>query len=310
MGTPRFAVPSLDILLSHGYDVVSVVTVPDKKKGRGQQVAFSDVKTCALSKNLPVLQPASLKDEQFRQQLEELKPDLIVVVAFRILPSSIYTIPKHGSINVHASLLPKYRGAAPINWAIMNGEKETGVTTFFLQDKVDTGNIILQSKTPIGNEETYGELYERLSIIGADALIETVRKIETGAARPLQQDESLASPAPKIFKDDCLISWNRPAEKIFNFIRGLSPQPAAFTFLNSKSIKILKVRVIPEKPASLPAEIEIQNKKLFVSASDHFLEILELQPEGKKKMDAASFLNGIDKSKAGFFSDVFDQPTE
>lgn len=302
MGTPEFAVPSLDTLFNNGYEIVSVVTVPDKKKGRGQQVSFSEVKNYAVLKGIPVLQPEKLKDESFRRQIEELKPDLIIVVAFRILPKSIYTIPKYGSINLHASLLPKYRGAAPINWAIINGENETGVTTFFLQDKVDTGNIILQTATSIGEEETFGELYERLSKIGTKTLLETVQMIEAGNVKPLQQDERLASPAPKIFKDDCLVSWEQPAKKIFNFIRGLSPYPAAFSYLNGKSVKILKTRAVSNKPASLPGEIEIVGKNMYVSAADYFLEIIELQPEGKKKMDTASFLNGVDKAKVGSFS--------
>ena len=221
MGTPDFAVPSLEILLKNNFTVSAVVTTPDKPRGRGQQVSFTPVKEFALKHSITVLQPDSLKDPLFISQLTALQPDLFVIVAFRILPKEVYTIPEKGSFNLHASLLPKYRGAAPINWAIINGDNESGVTTFFLQDKVDTGNIILQSRVPIIGEMSAGELHDALSDIGSKAVLETVQLIESGNADAKQQDNTVASPAPKIFKETCRINWNQPMETVHNFIRGL-----------------------------------------------------------------------------------------
>src|SRR5690606_2814596 len=200
-------------ILKNGYEIPAVVTVPDRKKGRGLQESYSDVKSYALEKGLRVLQPEKLKDEEFVQALKDIAPDVIVVVAFRILPKEVYTIPKLGSFNLHASLLPKYRGAAPINWALINGETETGVTTFFLQDKVDTGNVILQKKVKIDEDDTAGTLHNKLAFIGKEAVLETVRKIEAGDVKIFPQDDALASPAPKIFKDDCRIDWNQRDRK-------------------------------------------------------------------------------------------------
>lgn len=299
MGTPDFAVPSLEILLKNKYNVVAVVTAPDKPRGRGQQVSFTPIKEFSLKHSLPILQPDLLKDPHFIYQLSSLKSDLFVIVAFRILPKEVYTIPTKGSFNLHASLLPKYRGAAPINWAIINGEKESGVTTFFLQDKVDTGNIILRQSVAISQEMNAGELHDTLSATGAKAVLETVQLIGNGKADPIQQDDSLASPAPKIFRETCRIDWDQPAEKVHNFIRGLSPYPAAWTVLEGKTIKIYKSRVRQNGDSGLKVHgsgtgsvIVENNNRLFVKTSDDWLEILEVQQEGKKRMTAEEFLRG------------------
>ncbi|MBS1516205.1 MAG: methionyl-tRNA formyltransferase [Bacteroidetes bacterium] len=294
MGTPQFAVPSLDILIKNGHEIISVVTVPDKPKGRGQKVGISDVKQYALEHNLPVLQPVKLKDENFLNELRALQPDLIIVVAFRILPSVIFDIPKHGIFNLHGSLLPKYRGAAPINWAIINGDKETGVTTFFLKEKVDTGNIILQAKLEIGENDTFGEIYEKLSGIGANLVLETVREIENSNVKVMEQKEEHASPAPKIFKEDCRIDWSKSVEKIHNLVRGLSPHPAAWTTFQDKVLKIYTTLKTSEKFSGEPGSLIKEGRKLFVNTNDYLLEILELQLEGKKRMKTIDFLNGVE----------------
>lgn len=293
MGTPSFAVPSLKILLENKFDIASVVTIPDKKKGRGQIVTFSEVKKFADEKNLNLLQPENLKDDNFINAIKKLNPDLIIVVAFKILPKEIFTIPKYGSVNLHASLLPKYRGAAPINWAIINGEKETGVTTFFLKEKVDTGNIIVQEKTSIEANDDAGTLHDKLSALGAQVILKTVNLISSGNIKPLKQDDTLASPAPKLFKEDCLINWNQEAVKVQNFIRGLSPYPAAYSFVKGKIIKVYKSLVSKIKTEIPPGLALIKEKKLFVSSKDYFIEIIELKHEGKRRMTALDFLNGI-----------------
>jgi len=297
MGTPQFAVPSLDILRKNGHDILAVVTVPDKPKGRRQKLGISDVKQYALDNNLKILQPVKLKDENFINGIKELNPDLIIVVAFRILPPAVYNIPKHGSFNLHASLLPKYRGAAPINWAIINGDKETGATTFFLQEKVDTGNIILQEKINIGENDTFGEIYENLSWIGARLVLETVSEIEKGEVKIQEQKDEHSSPAPKIFKEDCRIDWSKLSEEIHNFVRGLSPHPGAFTTLDGKVFKIYSALKTEIKSSSPAGTLMKEGKKLFVNTNDNLLEILELQPEGKKKMKAIDFLNGMNMGK-------------
>ena len=298
MGTPDFAVPSLEILLQNNFMVSAVVTAPDKPRGRGQQVSFTPVKECALKHSIPVLQPDSLKDPQFISALQALDADLFVIVAFRILPREVYTIPKKGSFNLHASLLPKFRGAAPINWAIITGEKESGVTTFFLQDKVDTGNIIIQERTPITEHMNAGELHDVLSLIGSTTVLKTVQMIEQGTAAPLPQDNSLASPAPKIFKETCRIDWNQSSDKVHNFIRGLSPYPAAWTVHDKKVIKIFKCRIEKEQnlvsgpKIQIPGEFFIRESKLCVKTAVSQVEILELQQEGKKRMSADEFIRG------------------
>jgi methionyl-tRNA formyltransferase len=274
---------------------VAVVTAPDKPRGRGQQVSFTPVKECALKHSIPVLQPESLKDPQFISALQAIDADLFVIVAFRILPREVYTIPKKGSFNLHASLLPKFRGAAPINWAIITGEKESGVTTFFLQDKVDTGNIIMQARTPITNTMNAGELHDVLSQIGSEAVLKTVRMIEESTALPLPQDNTLATPAPKIFKETCRIDWNQPSEKVHNFIRGLSPYPAAWTMHRGKMIKIYTAKlsdVRSQMAGMRSGMVSATEKTLSIKTVDGTLDILEVQQEGKKRMGVEEFLRG------------------
>lgn len=296
MGTPEFAVPSLSAIYKSSHELVSVVTIPDKKKGRGQNITFSDVKKFAIAKRIDFLQPDDLTDEVFIEKLRSLKPDIIVVVAFKILPEIIFDIPVHGIFNLHASLLPKYRGAAPINRAIMNGETETGVTTFFLEKKVDTGNVILQQKIPILPEDNAGTLHDKLSELGAEVVMKTIDLIDKSDKNippVIIQNDSLSSKAPKIFKEDCLLSWNDLSVKIHNKIRGLSPYPAAYTRMIDKNIKILKSRLTEIKSESGPGVITISDNKLLVSTKDNLLEIEVLQPEGKNKMSARDFINGL-----------------
>ncbi|MDI6803798.1 MAG: methionyl-tRNA formyltransferase [Bacteroidota bacterium] len=297
MGTPEFAIPSLSLLLENYCDVAAVVTTPDKPQGRGQTLAFSAVKQFALRKELKVLQPESLKDENFISQLKGLNADLFVIVAFRILPSEVFTIPKLGAFNLHASLLPKYRGAAPINWAIINGEKETGVTTFFLQEKVDTGNVILQARLPIKENETAGELHDRLTEIGAEIVLHTVRLIEAGKVKPKSQDDSVATPAPKIFKEHCVIDWNKSALQIHNFVRGLSPSPCAHTHHNGKLIRIFKTKIIDNYTKDQSGKIIDSSKRALVATGEGAIEILELQQEGKRRLSAEEFLRGYHLTK-------------
>lgn len=293
MGTPEFAVRSLSRLHESGTEICAVVTAPDKPKGRGLEMSQSEVKKYAVAKGLNVLQPGNMKSPEFLSQLSELAPDLILIVAFRILPSVVFQFPRSGSVNLHASLLPKYRGAAPINRAIMNGETETGVTTFFLQEKVDTGNIILQEKTSIDADENAGSLHDRLSVIGAELLLKTVKLIESGEKIDLlRQDDSLACQAPKIFRDDCRINWEHPAVKIHNQIRGLSPYPGAFTKLGSKAFKIFESKLGGLKAEGRPGDIILADKKLYVNASDMLLELRSILPEGKRRMNASEFIAG------------------
>jgi methionyl-tRNA formyltransferase len=299
MGTPEFAVPSLKAVANSGNEVVAVVTNLDEPQGRGLKVFPPAVKTAALELGLRTIQVSSLKDTEFIGALEALSPDVMVVVAFRILPHEVYSIPKLGTFNLHASLLPKYRGAAPINWAIINGENETGVTTFFLDDKVDTGKVILQKKIPIGENETAGHLSRRLSSLGAEAVIETLKKIQNGNVGLIEQDNSQTTKAPKITKEDCLIDWSKPAPSVHNFIRGFSPEPGAFTFLGSKMMKIFKsglvsyeLSVISGQQSKEPGSIIIDSGRLFVSCAENVIEVLELQLEGKKKLSSADFLRG------------------
>lgn len=302
MGTPEFAVPSLNILVQKNYDICGVVTVPDKKKGRGLNLSYSDVKKFSMKHSLNILQPDNLRDPEFIKALTDLKPDLILVVAFKILPEEVYTIPVYGSVNLHASLLPKFRGAAPINHALINGETETGVTTFFLKKKVDTGNIILQKKINIEKDDDAGTLHDKLSELGASCVLETVRFIEAGNVIPQIQNDSYASPAPKIFKENCIIDWKQNSCKIHDFIRGLSPYPAAFTFLNNRSVKIFRSALTGNSKKETPGSIVVEDKRLLVSCLDNMIEILELQTEGKKRIPASEFINGLDKSKKLFFT--------
>jgi methionyl-tRNA formyltransferase len=291
-GTPEFAVPSLDVLRKHGYTVSAVVTAPDKPSGRGQRVIYSVVKRYATDNGIPVLQPVDLLDEKFLYGLRSLQPDLMVVVAYRILPPEVYTVPGKGAFNLHASLLPRYRGAAPIHRAIMAGERETGVTTFFLKEKVDTGNIIVQRSCPIGENETAGELHDKLAEIGAETVYETVRLIESGTVRTIPQDDSLASKAPKLTGETGHIDWGQSARSVHNLVRGLSPEPTAYSFFKSDLIKIIRTRIVDEETEETPGTVLRADEKMYVASGRGILEVIELQREGKKRMDAQSFLRG------------------
>ena len=292
MGTPGFAVPSLSTLYEAGHEIAAVVTAVDKPKGRGLELAQSEVKRFAIEKNLKILQPRNLKSQQFLNELSSLSPELIVIVAFRVLPASVFNLPVHRSVNLHASLLPRYRGAAPINRAIMNGDTETGVTTFFLQEIVDTGNIILQEKIRIGDDDNAGTIHDRLSEVGAKLLLKTVEQIESGSVRISEQTDSLATPAPKIFKEDCIINWNQTARQIHNLIRGLSPYPGAFTRLNGKVFKIYSSKLTDISNNESHGIITILDKKLYVNTADFLLELLTVQMEAKKRMSTSDFLSG------------------
>lgn len=294
MGTPDFAVPSLEILVENGFNVVAVITAPDKPKGRGQQLATSPVKDCALKHGIPVLQPTNLKSPEFVEELRSYQANLQIVVAFRMLPEIVWDMPEIGTFNLHASLLPQYRGAAPINWAIINGEKETGVTTFFLKHEIDTGKIIYQEKEPIKHEDTVGDLYLRLMNKGAHLVLKTVKAIETGQYPEIEQDESVdIKHAPKIFRETCEIEWDRPAEKVYDFIRGLSPYPAAWTTLNGKNLKLYNVSVLNKGSNGAPGTLNTDGKSfLNFNTSDGQIAIHELQIEGKRRMDIEEFLRG------------------
>lgn len=302
MGTPEFALPSLSILLENRYEIVGVVTVPDKPAGRGRHILFSPVKNDALARGLAVYQPERLDDPQFLDAIRSLRPDLFAVVAFRILPRVLYSLPRLGSFNLHASLLPKYRGAAPINWAIINGERETGVTTFMLKEKVDTGGIVLQARLPIGPDDTAGDLHDRLAEVGAEIVLHTVRLIDSGKAKPVPQDDSAASPAPKIFPNDCRIDWRKPAVRVHDFIRGLSPKPTAFASHGGTMLKIYRSKQIAEGCRGASGEIVSSDKRLVVATRDGAVEVLELQQQGKKRLSAAEFLRGYRLEKGEMLS--------
>ena len=295
MGTPDFAVESLKALIDAGHNVVGVVTAPDKPAGRGQKLSESAIKEYAQAQGLPILQPLKLKDPEFIAQLQALKPDLQVVVAFRMLPEMVWNLPQQGTVNVHGSLLPNYRGAAPINWAILNGEKETGVSTFKLQHDIDTGDILLQEKMPIGPNETAGELHDRMKIVGTHLLVKTLQEIANGTlkANP-QQLNAETKHAPKLFKADCEIDWNNTAEQIHNQIRGLSPYPTAFTFLGDKTLKIFNAELELDKP-EIPAGTFSTDHKSYLkfAATNGYLSLKEVQLEGKRKMGIDEFLRGV-----------------
>ncbi len=302
MGTPDFAVESLHQLIDHEYNVVGVVTNPDKPAGRGRQVKESPVKTLAKEKGLPILQPNSLKDESFARELEALRPSLQIVVAFKILPERIFTLPPHGTFNLHASLLPDYRGAAPINRAIMNGETTTGVTTFFLDPSVDTGKIIKWKKTTIDQKDNAGSLHDRLMTLGAELVVETAEAIRTGAYEATDQNQILGEgrhpkKAPKIFREDCRINWGQSTHTIHNFIRGLSPYPAAWTRLQNGreiTLKIYRAGIEKRKHGLPPGSIDSDQKSFIkVAVSDGFVHLEELQQQGKKKMSTTEFLKGF-----------------
>ncbi|SDG66158.1 methionyl-tRNA formyltransferase [Chitinophaga filiformis] len=296
MGTPDFAVASLDILVQNGYNVVGVITAPDKPAGRGLQLQQSAVKQYAVSKGIRVLQPEKLKNPEFLEELRALKADLQVVVAFRMLPEVVWDMPPLGTINVHASLLPNYRGAAPINWAIINGEKQSGVTTFKLQHEIDTGDILFSQSVDIRDDETAGELHDDLMATGAGLLLKTVQALASGNAKGTPQAHIKAEDikhAPKIFKEDCQIKWEQPVEQIYNLVRGLSPYPTAWTTLNGKGLKIFKATREHATPSVAPGQVISDNKTyLKIAAADGYLSLLEIQLEGKKRMDIEAFLRG------------------
>ncbi|MEK6566508.1 MAG: methionyl-tRNA formyltransferase [Bacteroidota bacterium] len=297
MGTPEFAVPSLKILHEHKYDIRAVVTSPDKPRGRGQQVSFTPVKELALQRGFQVFQPANLKDSGFINEIGSLKPDIIVVVAFRILPQEVFRIPRLGSFNLHASLLPKYRGAAPINWAIINGETETGVTSFLLAEKVDTGSVVLQARVRIGPDETAGDLHDKLAEVGAEIVLQTVRLMELGKAQPRQQDHALTSPAPKIMKEHSKIDWKSSAQQVHNFVRGMSPTPCAWTKHRDTLLKIYRTNLISSvSGASEKKEaghvVHVGGDDFIVQTGDGIVKLLELQQEGKKRLPVGEFLRG------------------
>jgi methionyl-tRNA formyltransferase len=320
MGTPDFAVPSLDILVKNGYDVAAVITATDKMGGRGgKQVLQSAVKKYAVDNNLRVLQPEKLKNPEFIAELKALNADLFIVVAFRMLPEIVWTMPPLGTFNLHGSLLPKYRGAAPLNWAVINGEKETGVTTFFLKHEIDTGDIIFRKSLPIGENESVGEVHDRMMVLGAETVLETVQAIDNQTVTPLPQLDVAATHAPKIFQETCEIDFNKTALEVHNFIRGLSPFPTAWTTLNGLKLKVFKATKEPyselqneekgtpqymkyngipnigktEFEASETGKFFTDGKSyLKITTTDGFVQLLDVQLEGRKRMGVRDFLNG------------------
>ncbi|MDO6803374.1 methionyl-tRNA formyltransferase [Wenyingzhuangia sp. 1_MG-2023] len=296
MGTPDFAVTILDHIIKKGYNVVGVITAPDKQAGRGRKIQQSAVKQYAEANHLNILQPTNLKSPEFQATLEALEPNLQIVVAFRMLPQAVWSLPEFGTFNLHASLLPDYRGAAPINWAIMNGETETGTTTFFLDDKIDTGEVILQNKTKIAPNETVGELHDKLMHLGSDLVIETIQLIKTGNVTTQKQAAHSNKLAYKIHTDTCKINWNLPTKTIHNHIRGLNPYPAAWTTLVDNeqeiSVKIYDCEAILENHDLQPGQLVTDKKTIKVATQDGFLKINKLKLAGKKLMDSVSLLNG------------------
>lgn len=304
MGTPEFAVESLDVLIKNNFNIVGVITAPDKPAGRGQKLVSSPVKKYALKNGLTILQPEKLKNPQFLEVLKSLQPDLQVVVAFRILPESVWALPEYGTINLHASLLPQYRGAAPINWAIINGETETGVTTFFIRHEVDTGNILFQEKVTIGPKETAGELHDRLMRTGAGLVVRTVQNIIDQNINETKQNflidnEMELKTAPKITREDCSINWDNMIDQVFNFIRGLSPSPGAWSEWTTKSGDKLFLKIFSSEKEYMPHNyksgsiITDRNHLLKVACKEGFIHIKNLQQAGKKRMGVEEFLRGI-----------------
>lgn len=301
MGTPEFAVASLDELVKAGCKIVGVITAPDKPGGRGLQLKQSAVKKYAIEHNLKVLQPEKLKNTEFLEQLKALQADLQVIVAFRMLPEVVWSMPPMGTVNLHGSLLPQYRGAAPINWAVINGEKETGVTTFKLKHEIDTGDILLQQAFPIGENDTAGDVHDRMKEIGAALLVKTVKGIADGSLKEAPQStmsdgdrQTLLKHAPKIHTDTCRLNWSQPVETVFNFIRGLSPYPTAFTIMNEKMLKVYTAKKEVVTPAHTEGEYESDGKTfLKFACTNGYLHVLDIQFEGKKKMGIEEFLRGF-----------------
>jgi methionyl-tRNA formyltransferase len=299
MGTPEFAVASLDKLVQAGCNIVGVITSPDKQAGRGMQLQQSAVKKYAVEKGLHILQPDKLKNPEFLAELKNLKADVQAVVAFRMLPEVVWNMPAMGTINVHGSLLPQYRGAAPINWAVINGEEYTGVTTFKLQQEIDTGNILLAEKIKIEETDTAGTVHDKLKELGANLLLETIKGLaqgdlkETSQSEILHQQSAILHHAPKLFTETGKIDWNKPVNEVYNFIRGLSPYPAAYTNLNGKTLKLFSVEKIIEQPTVEIGSYKTDEKKnLQFACSNGYINVVELQLEGKKRMDVKDFLRG------------------
>ncbi|MCG9880831.1 MAG: methionyl-tRNA formyltransferase [Bacteroidia bacterium] len=293
LGTPDFAVASLRAMVEAKHEVVAVVTMPDKPAGRGMKLQQSPVKQYAVSQNIPVLQPEKLRDPAFIEELRSFKADLQVVIAFRMLPEIVWNMPPLGTINLHASLLPDYRGAAPINWAIINGETVSGVSTFFLKHEIDTGDILLSAACEIGSDTTAGELHDTLMNLGADVMLQSLQLIKEGKTKGTPQGEGSSKLAPKIFKTHCQIDWNKPGQTILNLIRGMSPYPAAFTTLAGKQVKVFKARFEPNTDAAVPGKIKCDQKTyLKIACEDGFIHLLDVQMESKKRMDIESFLRG------------------
>jgi methionyl-tRNA formyltransferase len=302
LGTPDFAVPSLKILTEHGYDIAAVITAPDKAAGRGQKLQTSAVKQYALAAGLKIMQPEKLKEVQFLEEVKALKADLQIVVAFRMMPEALWNMPPLGTFNLHGSLLPQYRGAAPIQRAVMNGEKKTGVTTFFLKHEIDTGNIIFRKEIEIGDEETAGELHDRMMVIGADLVLQTVQAIEKGNVVLKSQEDFLTHGevlhhAPKIFRDDCRLDFSKSVQQLFNQVRGLSPFPGAFFEFRTKSGEVIMVKVLKAEAEAcavfMTHHLVTDHKKFMkISAADGLLSLKEIQWPGKKKMQVDEFLRG------------------
>lgn len=298
MGTPDFAVSSLQNLYTNNYDIVAVVTAPDRPAGRGQKLKESPVKVYAKRKGLTVLQPERLKNERFILAIKALDPNVQVVVAFRMLPQMVWNIPEYGTFNLHASLLPDYRGAAPINWAIINGETKTGVTTFFIDEKIDTGEIIFQKETEISSEDTAGSLHDKLMVLGSDLVLKTIRHIETNEIQTTKQSDKLAiNPAPKLNRDNCKIDWNDTIVDIYNKIRGLSPYPVAWSEMQNGqeriSVKIYSAVMHLETHDESPGTLKISKNEMLVAVKKGYLKLLEIQLPGKRRMDIKSLLNGF-----------------
>jgi methionyl-tRNA formyltransferase len=298
MGTPEFAVGILDTIIKNNFEVVGVITAADKPAGRGQKIKYSAVKEYALVNNLKLLQPTNLKDETFLTELKSLNANLQVIVAFRMLPEVVWRMPKLGTFNLHASLLPNYRGAAPINWAIINGETKTGVTTFFIDDKIDTGAMILNKEIGISQDENAGELHDKLMVLGSAAVVETLALIEKGNVQTtIQQDNSEIKTAYKLNRENCKIDWTKSATEIHNLIRGLSPYPSAWCNLKDKdeewNVKIYEAKIINEKHSFTIGQIITSKKEIKIAVREGFLQILSIQFPGKKKMQANELLNGI-----------------
>ena len=293
MGTPDFSIPSLKSIYKSNHELLGIVTTPDKERGRGQKITFTPVKQFAIEHSIHIFQPEKLKSNpEFVEQMKSLYPDLFVVVAFRILPKEVFEIPKFGSFNLHGSYLPKYRGAAPIQWALINGETETGLTTFKLAEKVDTGNIYLQEKVEISPEDNFETLHDRMSLLGADLVLRTIGLIESGKYELKKQDDSLASPAPKITKEICQIDWDKSATEIHNLVRGLSPHPAAYFVYNDKVLKIFKTEVVARNDLK-PYQFHQTKTELIIGCGKDAIRVLEIQQEGKKRMGTEEFLRGF-----------------